>query len=152
MHALKTEHLFSYEATLAPPEVIGPVVEGIRVNFWVTGGVVKGPRITGKLRPEGADFFTLRPDGVGLLNVKAVIETDDGALIDLAYEGIADLGADAHARFLAGDPPTRLELRTTPRLRSTHPAYADLARRLHVGVGVGQLDTLSVSYDIYTVG
>ena len=24
MHALKTEHLFSYEATLAPPESRGP--------------------------------------------------------------------------------------------------------------------------------
>jgi hypothetical protein len=152
MHALKTEHLFRYEATLAPPEVIGPVVEGIRVNFWVTGGEAKGPRITGKLRPEGADFFTLRPDGVGMLCVRAVIETDDGALIDLSYEGLSDLGADAHAKFLAGEMPTRLELRTQPRMRSAHPAYADLARRLYVGVGVGHLDTLRVSYDVYAVG
>ena len=152
MHALKTEHLFHYEATLAPPEVIGPVVEGIRINFWVTGGEAKGPRITGKLRAEGADFFTLRPDGVGLLNVRAVIETHDGALIDLAYEGLSDLGPDAYAKFLAGETPTRLELRTQPRLRSAHPAYADLARRLYVGVGIGQLDTLRVSYDVYAVG
>jgi hypothetical protein len=151
MHALKTEHLFHYTATLAPPEVIGPVVEGIRVNFWVTGGEARGPRISGRLRPEGADFFTLRPDGVGLLSVKAVIETDDGALIDLSYEGLSDLGPDAHAKFLAGDIPQRLELRTLPRLRSAHPAYADLARRMYVGVGVGLMDQLSVSYDVYAV-
>jgi hypothetical protein len=137
MHALKTEHLFHYTATLAPPEVIGPVVEGIRVNFWVTGGEARGPRISGRLRPEGADFFTLRPDGVGLL---------------LSYEGLSDLGPDAHAKFLAGDIPQRLELRTLPRLRSAHPAYADLARRLYVGVGVGLMDRLSVSYDVYAVG
>ncbi len=31
------EHLFSYTAELEPPEMIGPVPEGIRVNFYVTG-------------------------------------------------------------------------------------------------------------------
>ncbi|SFF67895.1 Protein of unknown function [Fontimonas thermophila] len=151
MHRLQTDHWFSFAATLAPPEVIGPVAEGIRVNFWLTGGEARGPRIHGKLRAEGADFFTLRTDGVGVLSVRTVIETHDGALIDLAYEGLSDLGRDAYARFLAGDLPQRLELRMQPRLRSAHPAYADLARRLYVGVGVGQIDALSVSYDVYAI-
>jgi hypothetical protein len=32
------EHIFSYSATLKnPPEIIGPVPEGIRANFYATG-------------------------------------------------------------------------------------------------------------------
>lgn len=33
-----------------------------------------------------ADWFTLRTDGVGILNVRATIETDDGALIGIAID------------------------------------------------------------------
>jgi len=48
------EHICSYTATLkTPPEVIGPLAEGIRVNFYVTGGHVEGPKIKGGPVPEG---------------------------------------------------------------------------------------------------
>ena len=56
MFEYQMEHIMSYNATLAPPEVIGPLAEGIRVNFYVTGGTVTGPRVFGKLRPVGADW------------------------------------------------------------------------------------------------
>ena len=52
------EHIFSYTATLSPPEVIGPLPEGVRVNFYVTGGEVKGPKVYGKFRPVGADWLS----------------------------------------------------------------------------------------------
>lgn len=151
MYELKTKHLFAYEATLAEPEIIGPVAEGIRVNFWVTGGVARGPRIEGTLRPVGGDFMLLRRDGVAELNVRAVIETGDGALIDLAYHGLSDLGEGAYERFLEGQLPDMLRLRTEPRLRSAHPDYADLARSLYIGVGEGDIGALRVRYDVYTV-
>ncbi len=48
------EHIFSYTTTLNnPPEVIGPVPEGIRVNLYVTGGKVEGPKVNGKVLPFG---------------------------------------------------------------------------------------------------
>lgn len=51
MFAYWMNHLFSYWATLqAPPEVIGPVPEGIRANFYVVGGEFGGPRLHGRLR------------------------------------------------------------------------------------------------------
>lgn len=50
----KLEHGFSFTGLGGnAPEVIGPVPEGIRVNFYNTGGEVSGPRIRGKLRPVG---------------------------------------------------------------------------------------------------
>jgi hypothetical protein len=99
------EHLFSYTVILDEPEVIGPVAEGIRVNLHFTGGEINGPKVYGKLRPVGADWLTIRTDGVGILDVRATIETQDEALIYSSYTGVGDLGEDGYDKFLQGDPP-----------------------------------------------
>jgi hypothetical protein len=57
------EHVMSYTAQLAAPEVIGSVPDDLKINFYVTGGTVTGPRISGKFRPVGGDWLTLRRDG-----------------------------------------------------------------------------------------
>jgi hypothetical protein len=48
----KMNHITSYSATLTPPEVVGEVPEGFRVNFFVTGGSITGLRIFGTFRPS----------------------------------------------------------------------------------------------------
>ncbi len=64
----------SYVVTLEnPPEVIGPVPEGIRANFYVTGGEISGPRLQGTVRPVGGDWLTVRTDGMGILDVRATL-------------------------------------------------------------------------------
>jgi uncharacterized protein DUF3237 len=70
----KLELIMSYTAKLADPEVIGATPEGIRVNFYVTGGEVTGPKITGKFRAVGADWLTIRRDGMAILDVRATLE------------------------------------------------------------------------------
>lgn len=146
------EHVCSYGATLAnPPEVIGPVPEGIRVNFYVTGGEFSGPRLRGKLRPVGADWLTIRPDGIGILDVRATMETTDGALIFIAYNGVTDLGIGGYEAFLEGKLPPRLQLRTTPRLSTAHPDFAWLNRLQCVAVGEADLETFTVRYDVYAL-
>ncbi|MDE0854992.1 MAG: DUF3237 domain-containing protein [Nevskia sp.] len=152
MFDYKMEHLFSYSATLqAPPEVIGPVAEGLRVNFHITGGRVRGARFDGRVRAVGTDSFLLRRDGVGLLDVRTTMEAADGALIDVAYQGIGDLGEDGYERFLRGELPPTLALRTGPRLRTAHPAYQWLQRLYCVGVGAVDFARSEVSYDVYAV-
>ncbi|MDH3528980.1 MAG: DUF3237 domain-containing protein, partial [Acidobacteriota bacterium] len=98
-------HLTSYRVTLSEPEVIGPVAEGLRLNIYITAGDVFGPKIKGLIRPAGADWLTIRKDGVGVLDVRATIETDDGALIYTYYTGLGDLGPDGYKNFLDGSPP-----------------------------------------------
>jgi hypothetical protein len=44
MFVYKMDHIMSYNATLTAPEVIGEVPEGIRVNFYVTGGNITGQK------------------------------------------------------------------------------------------------------------
>jgi hypothetical protein len=72
----KLEHILSYTGELAnPPEIIGPVPEGTRVNFYASGGEVTGPKVRGKVRPVGGDWMTVRKDGVAILDVRATFET-----------------------------------------------------------------------------
>src|SRR6266404_1579312 len=74
------EYIFSYTARVRlPPEVIGPTPDGIRVNFYVTGGEVDGPKLKGKVAPVGADWLLIRRDGIAILDVRATIESHDGA-------------------------------------------------------------------------
>ena len=54
MFAYDLEHVMSYSVQLRLPEVIGPVPEGLRVNFYVASGEVDGPMVHGKLHPVGA--------------------------------------------------------------------------------------------------
>jgi hypothetical protein len=147
----KLEHLCSYTARLAPPEIIGPVPEGIRINMYVTGGEVTGPRIRGTVRAVGGDWFTIRPDGVGILDVRATIETEDGALIYLAYTGVAELGEDGYQKFLTGDAPPTIPLRTAPRMHTAHPDYAWVNRIQCVSVGEADPARSEVRYDVYAV-
>ncbi|HZR33902.1 MAG TPA: DUF3237 domain-containing protein [Nevskia sp.] len=151
MHEYRMEHLFSYNAGLRPPEVIAPLPEGARATFHITGGTIRGRRLNGRLQAAGADWFLLRRDGVGQLDVRATLESDDGALIYASYPGLADFGEDGYERFLRGELPKTVKLRTTPTLRTAHPDYQWLHRLLCVGVGEADLEKLEVSYDVYAV-
>jgi hypothetical protein len=152
MFAYSLEHICSYSAQLQnPPEVIGPVPEGIRVNFYVTSGEVTGPKIRGILRPVGGDWLTIRTDGIGLLDVRATIETHDNALIDIAYTGMGDLGEDGYQKFLQGELPRTVPLRVVPRFHTAHPAYQWLNRLQCLNIGEADLERFEVRYDVYAV-
>jgi len=151
MHDYELEHICSIKATLKnPPEVIGPTPEGLRLNVYITGGEVWGPRLNGRLRPVGADWLTIRSDGVGVLDIRATMETEDGALIYVAYQGLADAGEDGYQKFLEGTPPPRVPIRGAPRFHTSHPDYLWLNRIQCLNVGEVDLENWVVDYDLYT--
>lgn len=147
------EHICSYSATLDPNfELIGPTPEGLKINFYVTGGEVTGPKIKGKVRPVGADWYTLRTDGVGVLNVRATIETNDGALIYVTYRGVSDGGEDAYERFLKGEPAEGgAPIHTAPVMTTSHPDYLWVNRIQCVGIGQSFPESNEVRYDVYAI-
>src|SRR5881397_66993 len=78
-------------ADLEAPQVIGATPMGTRQVFIVKGGTVEGPRIKGKLLPGGGDWALVRSDGAVQLDVRATIQTDDGALVYGTYGGSSSL-------------------------------------------------------------
>lgn len=148
----RLEHIFSYTGTLTnPPEIIGPMPEGIRVNFYTAGGEITGPKLRGKIRPVGGDWLTVRRDGVAILDVRATFETDDGALILVTYSGLIDLGAEGYDMFLRGELPTAAQIRISPRFMTSHPEYLWLNRLHCIGIGEFLADTNGARYDVYAI-
>jgi Protein of unknown function (DUF3237) len=148
----KLEHILSYTGKLAtPPEAIGPVPEGVRVNFYTTGGEITGPKVNGRVRPVGGDWMTVRPDGVAILDARATFETQDGALILVTYPGVIDLGEDGYDKFVRGELPATARIRTSPRFVTSHPEYVWLNRLHCVGIGEYVAVTNDARYDVYAI-
>lgn len=88
---------------------VGKTPAGRRIIFEVTDGRVTGERLSGRQvgRVDG-DWLTISPDGTGTLDVRLLIETDDGALVFIQYHGrvdVRDPSAPVYAapRFETGD-------------------------------------------------
>lgn len=152
MNDYKLQHICSYTGRLAaPPEVIGPAPEGIRVNFYSSGGEFSGPRLNGKVRAVGGDWVTVRTDGIAYLDVRTTFEADDGALILVTYLGTIDFGEDGYGKFLRGELPPVARLRTSPRFVTSHPEYAWLNRLFCLGIGEYRAADNEAKYDVYAV-
>jgi hypothetical protein len=60
------------------------VIVGIRDGRW------EGERLRGDIIGPGADWAMPGPGGAMLLDVRQVVETDDGAVVYVTYHGRAD--------------------------------------------------------------
>ncbi|RMF24760.1 MAG: DUF3237 domain-containing protein [Deltaproteobacteria bacterium] len=142
--------LFEMSVDLAAPEIIGPVPEGVRMNLYVTGGWFRGERISGKVLPVGGDWLTLRADGVGQLDVRATVETDDGALVYTWYSGLLYLGEEQRRALERGEMPGGpFRLVTAPMYRTADSRYAWLNQVM--AVGRGWSDGSTVEYRVFAV-
>ena len=149
--AFELDHIFSYTGALAPPEIIGESPEGLRVNFYSTGGEITGPRLRGVVRAVGGDWMTVRRDGVACLNVRTTFETHDQAVILVTYEGVIDLGEHGYQAFLSGELPELARLRIAPRFVTSHPEYSWLNRLFCFAAGEYRASTNVATYDVYAV-
>lgn len=131
------EFLFSYELEFSvPPEVIGPVSTGLRVNFSFLGGTFEGPRLRGTVLTTGGDQLLLRRDGVALLDMKGTFQTDGGVLIGASFPAIMDLGPDGYEALLSGElAPDGTAFRSVPRYETACETLAWINRLQCVGVG-----------------
>jgi Protein of unknown function (DUF3237) len=146
----RLEYIFSYTAHVRlPPEIIGPVPDGIRAYVYVTGGEAHGPKVKGTFTPVRAEGVLVRTDGIAILDVRGTLETDDGALIYLPYSGMGDLGPGGYEKFLRGELPPRVSLRGVPTFRTSHPSYLWLNRLQCLNVGDVETTTGIVRYDVY---
>jgi hypothetical protein len=132
------EYLFSRRSRVRP-EIVGMVAAGFRINLLVEGGEVRGPALNGTCG-HGGDWFTIRRDGVGIIDSRVSIHADDGALVYLHYTGVVDLGADAFQRLERGEVPAAKSLRVAGQFQTAAPQHAWLNRILAVGIGLNDAD------------
>ena len=152
---LKLDHVFSYSATIAEPELIGVVPDGFRINFYVTGGDVLAPdgkTKLGKVKPVGGDWLIVRPDNKGKLDVRATVETNDGSLLYVTYSGFVDLGNGGYDNLVKkGQLPARAPIRTAPQVCTSSSSCAWVSGCQFVSVGEALFDKGYVTYETYVM-
>ena len=147
---MNLDFLMTYRATLKAPVIVGTGPTGMRQIFDVTGGTFEGPKLRGTLLPSGADWIQFGADGIGRLDVRATLATDDGANIYMQYYGIGDFAAAADTlqrgeSFDYGD----IYFVTSPRFETGDERYTWLNRL--VCVAEGRAGAGWVEYRVYGV-
>jgi Protein of unknown function (DUF3237) len=77
---------------LKAPIVLAGCPFGTRVIVEVDSARLEGDRVQGSMTgTANADWLTVGADGTGALDVRSLMETDDGALVFCHYTGRIDL-------------------------------------------------------------
>src|SRR3990172_1328457 len=135
---------------LEAPQVIGQTPMGVRQVFIVKGGTFEGPRLKGTILQGGGDWATMRPDAAIQLDVRATVQTDDGAMIYAYYGGYIPPVATA-MRAAAGEdlPLSEYYFYTSPIFQTGAPQYDWLNRT--VAIGRGRVVLSGVEYRVWAV-
>ena len=97
---------FEYTADLAAPQDVGAGPFGHRMNVPVTGGDLAGERLKGTFVGAAADWLLLGADGFGRIDVRATLETADGAYVYIQLYGLLEVTDAVMALLGGGDTPT----------------------------------------------
>ena len=130
---------FSFElrAQVGPPAELGQVPHGRRRIVPILGGTVRGPQLSAKVVPGGADWQLIQADGFTELDTRYTLETEQGQLVYVQNAGIRTAAPDVMQRLLAGQSvdPKLVYFRTVPKFETSAPELQWIARSVFVGIG-----------------
>lgn len=115
--APKLTHGFTATVLIDKPVELG-LVDGQRKRvIAITGGHFAGARIKGVILPGGADWQTIRSDGVADIFARYTLRADDGTIISVTNPGFRRGPADVIKQLAEGKDvnPALYYFRTTPR-------------------------------------
>jgi uncharacterized protein DUF3237 len=137
MTVMRYQALFVFQIEVKPPRVIGATPGYDRRIGEITGGRFEGDRLRGKILSGGSDWQSLRNDGTITINVRMVMETDDGALIGMTYLGMRHGPKEVMDRLARGEnvSPSEYYMRVTPYYETSSEKYGWLNRIVSVGHG-----------------
>jgi len=133
---LQSEFLLDLTLEAQTPQNLGS--GGGRLVVPVSGGMFTGPRLKGTIIPPGGDWIVQRPDGSRILDVRILLQTDDGQKIYVSWRGIATTS-----------PGGALNARISPVFETAAAKYAWLNNV--VAVGVYRPDLGKIAYRIYRI-
>jgi hypothetical protein len=148
--SVKSRPLFVMRLDVRPYQVVGGPETALRRIGVVPGGIFQGERLNGKVREGGNDWQVVRTGGKVELDVRLVLETDDGALIGMTYKGIRRGPADVLKRVDRGEAvdPSEYYFRTNP-VFETASSYDWLNGIMAIGIGHRAAD--GVVYSLFEI-
>jgi hypothetical protein len=147
------EHVCDIAVEIGAPVEVGQTDMGLRRLIPITGGVVQGQAMRGKVLAGGADFQLILADRTQAhLDARYVLELDDGARIWVNNAALRVTSAEDGLRLMRGEPvsPDSVYFRCQPRFEAAAPQWAWLAQHQFVGVGLRLPDAVHIS--VYKVG
>lgn len=151
MAEIRTRPLMTLKLAVSGLQMVGPTPSGDRRIGLVTGGTFDGERLRGTVLPGGADWLMVRADGATTLDVRIVLQTDDGAAIGMTYRGLRHGPADVMAKVAKGEPvdPASDHFRTAVAFETASERYAWLNGI--IAIGTGSRPPEGPVYDIFEV-
>lgn len=133
-------HLAHAVIELDPPIVLENTPSGTRYIIGVRSALLEGERIKATMKGTSAgDWFTIGAEGTGTLDVRATLQTDDGALIYCHYNGRVDMTPG----------PAKAPIYAAPLFDTGDPRYAWLNKLQTVWKGHVTPDLQRLEYDLY---
>jgi Protein of unknown function (DUF3237) len=137
MAEVRVRPLFTFVIDVAKPFVIGKTPAVDRRVGEVLGGRFEGERLNGKILTSGSDWQQVRADGAWALDVRLVLETDDGHLIGMTYRGLRHGPKDVIDAIARGEEvnPASYYFRIVPWFETAADKYGWLNNIVAVGLG-----------------
>jgi len=137
MTELRWRPLMTFFIEVKKPYVVGKTPVADRRIGEITGGYFEGERLQGKFLTSGSDWQTVRDDSAWMINVRALLETSDGALIGMTYTGLRHGPKEVIDAIGRGEAvsPTAYYMRVAPVFETASEKYGWLNRVVSVAHG-----------------
>ena len=156
LSAPRLEHIADLTVQVSAPieagEVIGLNSRGRRRIIPITGGVLSGPRLHGRVLPGGADFQLVVSATMADLDARYMLALEGpefgGQHIFVQNHALRRGAADDIAKLVRGEPvdPAAIYFRCVPTFEVSSPALAWLTQSLFLGTGARYPDRVEMSF------
>jgi hypothetical protein len=135
--AVRYKPLFIFQIEVKPPSIVGATPGHDRRIGEISGGRFEGDGLRGRILSGGSDWQSLRADGATTLNVRLVMQADEGDLIAMTYLGVRHGPKEVLDRIARGEKvnPTEYYMRATPYFETASQKYGWLNRVVSVAYG-----------------
>lgn len=149
------EHVADLTVQVAAPIEAGQVTglnsRGRRRIVPITGGILKGPRLQGRVLPGGADFQLMVSNTTTDLDARYLLALEGphgGEHIFVQNHALRRGSADDIAKLVRGEPvdPAAIYFRCVPTFEVSSPALAWLTQSLFIGTGARYPDRVEMSF------
>ncbi|HTK64535.1 MAG TPA: DUF3237 domain-containing protein [Pseudonocardia sp.] len=145
---LETRWLASLQGSIPQPAMVSETL----MVFNVLDGKIEGPRLNATLRSPSGDWARIQPGGNWRLDVRLLLETDDGVPIFMHYNGVLRMAPGLGERIAAGEeiPGSEMYFRSSPYFETSSERYSWLNDILVIGA-MRSFGGGNVVYDLFEV-
>ena len=150
MPDINTEFLFTLALEIQVSS-LGETPYGNRRIFHFDGGSFEGPKLKGKVLPDGSGSSLIRRDEVLEVDVRLSLETEDMHQISMAWKGLRHGPKEVMDRLYRGEivDPRSYYFRTTPYFETSSEKYGWMNRIC--AIATGSLGANARTLDVFQV-